>query len=333
VSAWLRAVAFAAAFVSLAPGPFCFAAAEKIEIRAKRIESFQPAQPDRIVFGALEFRGGLELMSPAKNFGGLSAIRVTPDGTGFLAISDKADWFRGRIVYEGKKPAGIADGETAPILGPDGRPLTERGWFDSEALALDGNLAHVAFERVHRILRFDLGKEGLLARGQLVATPPEFRKLPNNRGVECLLSMPKGTPLAGALMALSERSLDADGNIRGFLIGGPQAGSFTVKRRNDYDVVDCALTPAHDLLLLERFFTWRQGIAMRIRRMPLSAFAPGALIDGDNLIEADMGYQIDNMEGLSAHRAPDGATVLTLISDDNFSFIQRTLLLQFTLRD
>ena len=46
-----------------------------------------------------------------------------------------------------------------------------------------------------------------------------------------------------------------------------------------------------------------------------------------------MGYQIDNMEGLSVHRAADGALVLTLISDDNFSMLQRTLLLQFTLAE
>jgi hypothetical protein len=37
------------------------------------------------------------------------------------------------------------------------------------------------------------------------------------------------------------------------------------------------------------------------------------------------------MEGLSVHRSPSGETVLTLISDDNFSPVQRTLLLQFTL--
>jgi hypothetical protein len=51
------------------------------------------------------------------------------------------------------------------------------------------------------------------------------------------------------------------------------------------------------------------------------------------LIEAEMAFQIDNMEGLSVHRAADGALVLTLISDDNFSIIQRTLLLQFTLAE
>jgi hypothetical protein len=63
----------------------------------------------------------------------------------------------------------------------------------------------------------------------------------------------------------------------------------------------------------------------------LAGIKPGALVDGAVLIEADLGYEIDNMEGLSVHRNAGGETVLTLISDDNFSLIQRTLLLQFAL--
>jgi len=39
------------------------------------------------------------------------------------------------------------------------------------------------------------------------------------------------------------------------------------------------------------------------------------------------------MEGLSVHRSVGGDIVLTLISDDNFTFLQRTLLLQFTLAE
>jgi hypothetical protein len=37
------------------------------------------------------------------------------------------------------------------------------------------------------------------------------------------------------------------------------------------------------------------------------------------------------MEGLAVHRSAAGDVVLTLVSDDNFSPVQRTLLLQFTL--
>ncbi len=46
---------------------------------------------------------------------------------------------------------------------------------------------------------------------------------------------------------------------------------------------------------------------------------------------ADLGYQIDNMEGIAVHRNAHGETIITLVSDDNFSAIQRNLLLQFAL--
>ncbi len=93
------------------------------------------------------------------------------------------------------------------------------------------------------------------------------------------------------------------------------------------------LTPKGDLLVLERSFSRLRGVGMRIRRVALASVAPGATVDGPALFEADMGYQIDNMEGLSVHRTAGGELVLTLISDDNFSMIQRTLLLQFTLAE
>jgi hypothetical protein len=37
------------------------------------------------------------------------------------------------------------------------------------------------------------------------------------------------------------------------------------------------------------------------------------------------------MEGIGVHRTPRGETILTLVSDDNFSIIQRNLLLQFAI--
>jgi hypothetical protein len=42
-----------------------------------------------------------------------------------------------------------------------------------------------------------------------------------------------------------------------------------------------------------------------------------------------MGYEIDNMEGLTVTRNAAGETLLTMVSDDNFSMLQRTLLLRF----
>jgi hypothetical protein len=91
------------------------------------------------------------------------------------------------------------------------------------------------------------------------------------------------------------------------------------------------LLPSGGLLVLERRFSWIGGAGIRIRSIALSSIAPGALIDGPAIFNADLGHEIDNMEGIDAHVTPEGDTVLTLLSDDNFSMIQRNLLLQFTL--
>ena len=310
----------------------------KIEVRAKPIAAFEPRDPSRVRFGALTFRGGIELTSPHPEFGGISAIRVAADGARFLAVTDKGRWLRGRIVYEGTRPAGIADAEMAPVLGPDGRALAARGWYDTEAIAKDGGTVWLGIERVNRIVRVDVGRNGLLARAQPITVPPGIQRLPHNKGLECLDFVPRGLPLGGTLIGISERALDREGNIRGFLLGGPGLGAsgpgeFSVKRIGDFDVTDCAVTPTGDLLLLERSFSRFKGAGMRIRRVPLTNVTPGATVDGPVLFEADMGYQIDNMEALSVHRAPDGALVATLMSDDNFSALQRTLLLQFTLAE
>jgi hypothetical protein len=314
-----------------AQAPRAPAQTQKIEISAQLIEAFDPRDPALTQFGALRFRGGLVLTSPHRDFGGLSALRMSADGTRLLAVTDKGRWVRARVVTRNGRAIALAGAEIAAMLGPDGRPITNRrGWYDSEALAEDGGTVYVAIERVHQILRFDYGKDGLRARGQPIAVPPGVKALPSNQGIECLVAPSKGQPHAGALIAISERGLDAAGNILGFLIG-PGGGTFSVKRTDEFDISDCALTPRGDLLILERRFSWTRGLAIRIRRVPLARIAPRAVIDGPEMLFADMSQQIDNMEGIAVHREASGALVVTLVSDDNFSALQRTLLLQFTL--
>ena len=164
-----------------------------------------------------------------------------------------------------------------------------------------------------------------------IEVPAAFRSFPSNGSIEALAFVPRGSgPLGGTLIAIAERGRDRDGNHLAFLIGGPRPGQFTIKRRNDYDVSDATVLPGGDLVILERKFGWTTGLYIRMRRIPIASIAPGALVDGPVLIEADLGQQIDNMEGIGVHRA-GGETVLTLISDNNFSMLQRTLLLQFSL--
>jgi hypothetical protein len=339
VSGTSRRVALALVLALAAPGAAVPQTAVRpaggavaIEVAAVPIDSFDARAPEMRRVGALDFIGGLDLTSRHREFGGLSGLRVLPGGERFVALSDRAHWLTGRIVYAGGRPSGIADAEMAPMLEPDGRPLRARGWYDTESLAADGvGALYVGIEGANRILRFDFAASGVLARGEVVPAPAEIARLPGNKGLEAMAFVPDGQPLGGTVIAVSERGLDRAGDIKAFLVGGPTPGEFSVKRRDEFDVSDCALLPSGDLVLLERRFSWTSGLAIRLRRIASRTIRPGALVDGAVLMTADMGYQIDNMEGLGIHRGLDGEAVLTLVSDDNFSFLQRTLLLQFRL--
>jgi hypothetical protein len=217
------------------------------------------------------------------------------------------------------------------LLGPDGRPITARGWFDSESIALDGSVVYIGLERVNQVLRYDFAEGFTRARGEVVAMPPAVKRLPFNKGLEALVVVPKGLPLAGTLIAISERGLDEKGNLIAFLVGGPSPGQFSVRRTDNFDISDAVILPSGDLLVLERKFSLVSGVGIRIRRIALKDIAPGALVDGPAIFDAGLSEEIDNMEGIDAHVTDEGDTVLTLVSDDNFSLIQRTLLLQFTL--
>jgi hypothetical protein len=302
-----------------------------VKIEAKPIRSFSAREPERTRFGALEFLGGLVLESEDKRFGGLSGIRFLNDDE-FLAVNDRGRWVRGRLVSEGTRPVGIEQSMIAPMLDGSGARLHDGNSFDTESITLaEGGDVYVGIERVHRIVRYDFGKLGFASRARNIKLPAATRDLPRNAGIEGLVFVPRDRPLGGTLIAFTERALDKNGNLRAFLIGGPSPGEFSVRRSGDFDITDAALIPGGDVLILERYFSWLGALKMRIRRIALADIKPGATVDGPVLIEADGGYEIDNMEGIDVQRITGGELLITIISDNNFFGLQRTLLLRFAL--
>ncbi len=138
----------------------------------------------------------------------------------------------------------------------------------------------------------------------------------------------------GAPVAFSERYPDKSGQHTGWIWIRGEPHRLALADIGGFEVTDAASLPDGTLLILERRFRWTEGVKMRIRRLPPQQLRPGIVMQGETLIEADLSYEIDNMEGLAIHRTIQGETVLTLVSDDNFNpFLQRTILLQFTLLD
>lgn len=321
----LLTLAFAGVFASAphAQTKHPFAPAP-IEVEAREIPAFSRRDASLRRFGELEFIGGLVLTSKAKEFGGISGLHILPDQQNFIAHSDRGTWIRGRFVFDGDRITGIQNAEISPMRGPRGS-LASMKWFDTESLAADGDTLYVGIERENQILRYDrFGEIGIP-----LPVPVEISELPYNKGLEALAFVPRGMPLGGSLIAISERGFDQDWNLRGFILTNGKWSNFSVKRIGKYDVSDAAVSPTGHLVIVERYFEFLSGIHLRIRAIPLSEIKPGATVDGKVLIESDSNFEIDNMEALSITKNASGQIVLTLLSDNNFNFFQRTVLLRF----
>jgi hypothetical protein len=303
---------------------------EAITVSARRIRAFDGRDPTRQRFGALRFRGGLILTSDAADFGGLSGLARPGDGSRLIAVTDRGFWFTAVMAREDGAPSGLEQAALTPMLSASGRPLPRTRSADTEGLCIADGAAFVSVERRHAILRFDWGRRGTAARGQPVALPDAVRDLPNNRGLEALGVAPVGSPVAGALVAIAERSGEHDAPTLGVIAGAGRSGLFRYQLSDGYEVTDLAFLPSGDMFVLERWYRAWRGVGMRLKRVPAAQLTIDALVEGETLMEADLAQEIDNMEGLSIHRE-GGRTIVTIVSDDNFSRLQRTLLLEFEL--
>lgn len=289
---------------------------------------------DETRFGPLEFVGGLEMTSGSRDFGANSAFRFLKPGSDFIGVDDTGFWFFGRIERDAAgRPSGIADFTLQRMVNQVGNPILKKADGDAEGLDVEGDIATVGFERNHRVLQFRIDPKDMRGPSRQLDFLVPRKELRMNRGFETVTRGPHDASGDGPLVVVSENSLDEAGNILGAIIEGPDKGVFTVKRGGDYDITDGAFLPDGDLLILERKFSWSDGIRMRLRRLAASSIAKGSVADGPVLLEADMGYQIDNMEAMDVWTRADGATIVSLMSDDNHSILQRNLYLEFVLHD
>jgi hypothetical protein len=328
----LRAALVFAALAAPFAAPLS-ARAETAEISAYPIGTFQVGR-DETQFGRLSFIGGFSMTSPNRNFGALSSFRFLDDsGTRFAAVADNGFFITGAVIRDAATllPSGFSTLALAELPDLSGAVSGAKWETDAESLDLEDGAAIIGFERRHRISRFAFDGATLGARiADLDYLIPE-NELRSNRGFETLARAPAQSPLQGALVAVSEKSIDANGNIFASILSGPQKGVFTIARTGDYDITDGDFLPNGDLVILERAYQLAKGVRMRLRLIDGADLTPGATVSGETLLEADMRYQIDNMEGLDIWQANDGSTRISLVSDDNKSILQRNLYLEFKL--
>ncbi|HKU97815.1 MAG TPA: esterase-like activity of phytase family protein [Vineibacter sp.] len=289
--------------------------------------------------GKLIWRGGVTLSARHGAFGGWSDLWVAADGRRMRAISDDGAWLTGRLDYDADgQLLGLDDAHLGRLKGPDDTWLAGKTWGDAESLAMlaDGSLL-VGFERRHRVLRYPAGDEatggGLAGKPVPFPTPAELATAPANTGLEAMTVLPDGR-----LFLLTEEHRLKPSTTVGW-IGTMQRGGAVTWSRFHYTLVEgfrptaAATLPDGDIVLLERTAGLPGGWRVRVMRLRAAALRPEAVVQAEELARLATPWVTENLEGIAARRGPGGETLLWLISDDNFSFLQQTVLLHFALAD
>jgi hypothetical protein len=300
-------------------------AAEPLELSSRRVNlNAEDRTVDRV--GGLVWRGGIEIFSKDEDFGGLSGLLVSADRARLTMVSDRGRWITARLVHDADgRLAGIAGGRIGALAGPDGKRLKGKRRKDAESLAAlpDGSLL-VSFEHKHRILRYPRA----FARPPEVLDPPSaLPDLPKNKGLEALVVLD-----GGRLLGITQ-GRDKDEDIAAFLRQDGRWFRLSYPKHGEFKPTGATLLPDGDLLVLERRFTWLGGPAARLVVVEAEQVRPGAVLDGREIAEIRLPHTVDNMEGVAARRGAAGETLIYLLSDDNFSALQRTLLLMFALAE
>jgi hypothetical protein len=294
--------------------------ADAIAVQAKPVllHSFDPSIT-RV--GRLEYRGGLQLSSIDTRFGGLSGLLVSANGRYLTAISDRGYWIEAGLVYDRSGVlAGIGEASIDELRAPNGKSVARRPAGDAEGLALaaSGRGVVVSFEMQPKLLLYPAGG-GPPVR---LKTPPGLEQAPRNEGIEAL------TRLAdGRLLALTEGLRARDGMI-GWLGGGLRWSTVTWRTGAGFQPTGATTLPDGDVLVLERRIL---PPGARVRLVRSADIAEGAALDGKEIARFEGALTFDNLEGIDARRNDAGETLVYLVSDDNYSFLQRTLLLMFRL--
>jgi hypothetical protein len=285
----------------------------EIFLRPVALDTRDPAV-DRV--GRLIYRGGYSLTANDPRFGGWSDLDISDDGTRLTSISDRGFWFDASLEHDAQGGiAQLTDARLGYLLNLSGyRQPGIRGDAEGLSRSPEGGFL-VSYERRHRIWYYPPAEPPFSILPKAVPMPAEAAKMPENGGIETLVRLP-----GGRILAISEELLTEDGANIGWLGDGRSWSQVSYV---------AGPVPDGDIVVLERRFSRMTVPGTRIVRVPGSAIQPGARLQGEELAHIQPPLTFDNFEGITARVGPHGEVLIYVISDDNYFFLQRTLLLVF----
>lgn len=289
-------------------------------IDARRV-ALDPADPARRRVGRLTFMGGVSLTSPDPAFGGFSALSVVGDQVTLLSDG-------GNVVRFGLRSDGrIVAPHFADLPGGPGT-----GWRkkdrDSEAMAVDPatGAIWVAFEDANALWRYAPG----FARAETMQRPRAMRHWWSNGGPETLVRRHDGTFVVLQEEARGDRRYREGLVWRHDPTRGSPAFRFRYQPPPGCDPSDATELPDGRLLVLNRWWGLPLRFASVLVVIDAGAIRPGAIVRGREIARLAAPLIHDNFEGVTTTQE-NGRTIIWLVSDDNQTPLQRSLLLKFRL--
>lgn len=280
---------------------------------AVRSETVRPAGPDGhgIETGDFRWMGGMALSSTeTSRLHGLSDIVVTTDGR-LTAVSDEGDLVQARLALDRHgRLAGLSDVRITGLADLDGNPIQGKGNGDAEGLAVLANGDRlVSFERNSRIWLYPA------KGGAPRAVPSPDEPFPENGGMEALAADPAAGPDA-YIVGGEDSGKTWSCRVSGTCVPGP-----TIAKPPEFGLVAMTRLSGGNTAHLLRAWDAARG-----NRIELRIVGPKGQVGS---LEIARPLQVDNFEGVAAVPGKDGATRFYLISDDNFSSSQRTLIFAY----
>jgi hypothetical protein len=264
-----------------------------------------------------------QLQSDKAAFGGISALLDLGHGE-MLGLADSGEQMRFSL-------SGAAHpSQILPLPRLPADIWAPRWQQDSESVAQDAATGRlwVGFERVQRICRY----RARFARIERCARPQAVQDWPEQGSLESLVRFGDGR-----FLAISERASRIEGGYDVLLWAGdpvepvtPPPVHLRYQAPIGYRPTDALWLGGDHLLVLNRRLTVADGFSARLTLVRLPGLRAGSVLHSQVIARFERPWPTDNLEAM-ALGWQDGRPVLSIASDDNHMFLQRTLLFQFAL--